>query len=302
MRRIGQDKGQRLIGLADALSASGITKLLLHAWERRYGIEPAERSASGRRFYTPDQVERLRLLKSCSDGGYRIGNLAELPTEALLRIEGELQARSALAEILEAVKAMDSDRLQTLLQARADRDTPEQFILATALPLMREVGSLWAAGDASIAAEHMTTAHIKRILGGLFDHCPPPSPDAPRLIATTPEREEHDIGALVTTLLARLRGWNAVFLGANLPAAEIAEAAQRFGVHCVCLSALTGRKAGLERNLQTLRSLLSSEIQIWIGGAAYRAVGSRPGVQYFPDLQPFLAALDALHTGEHAPA
>lgn len=302
MRRIGQDKGQRLIGLADALSASGITKLLLHAWERRYGIEPAERSASGRRFYTPDQVERLRLLKSCSDGGYRIGNLAELPTEALLRIEGELQARSALAEILEAVKAMDSDRLQTLLQARADRDTPEQFILATALPLMREVGSLWAAGDASIAAEHMTTAHIKRILGGLCDHCPPPSPDAPRLIATTPEREEHDIGALVTTLLARLRGWNAVFLGANLPAAEIAEAAQRFGVHCVCLSALIGRKAGLERNLQTLRSQLSSEIQIWIGGAAYRAVGSRPGVQYFPDLQPFLAALDALHTGEHASA
>ncbi len=181
MRRIGQDKGQRLIGMADALSASGITKLVLHAWERRYGLEPAERSPSGRRFYTSEQVERLRLLKTCTDGGYRIGNLVGLPTEALSRIEADLNARNALSEILEAVKAMDSDRLQALLLARAEEDMPEQFIRATALPLMREVGSLWASGEASIAAEHMTTAQIKRILGSLFDQCPPVASDAPRL-------------------------------------------------------------------------------------------------------------------------
>lgn len=293
MRRIGQDKGQRLIGMADALSASGITKLVLHAWERRYGLEPAERSPSGRRFYTSEQVERFRLLKTCTDGGYRIGNLVGLPTEALSRIEADLNARNALSEILEAVKAMDSDRLQALLLARAEEDMPEQFIRATALPLMREVGSLWASGEASIAAEHMTTAQIKRILGSLFDQCPPVASDAPRLVATTPEQEEHDIGALVATLLARLRGWNALFLGANLPASEIADAARRREVHCVCLSALTGRKAGLERNLRSLRSLLAPEIEIWTGGAAYQAVPALSGVRYFPDLEPFLAALGA---------
>jgi methanogenic corrinoid protein MtbC1 len=294
MRRIGQDKGQRLIGMADALSASGITKLVLHAWERRYGMEPAERTLSGRRFYTSEQVERLRLLKTCSDGGYRIGNLVGLPIEALCRIEADLNARKALSEILEAVKAMDSDRLQALLEARAEQDAPEHFIRATALPLMREVGSLWASGEASIAAEHMTTAQIQRILSGLFDRCPPVASDAPRLVATTPEHEEHHIGALVATLLARLRGWNALFLGANLPASEIAAAAHRREVHCVCLSALAGRKAGLERNLRSLRSMLVPEIEIWIGGAAYQALPAVPGVRYFPDLEPFLAALEAI--------
>lgn len=280
--------------MADALSASGITKLVLHAWERRYGMEPAERSPSGRRFYTSEQVERLRLLKICSDGGYRIGNLVGLSTEALSRIEADLNARNALSEILEAVKAMDSDRLQALLQARVEQDAPEQFIRATALPLMREVGSLWASSEASIAAEHMTTAQIKRILGSLFDQCPPVASDAPRLVATTPEHEEHDIGALVATLLARLRGWNALFLGANLPASEIADAACRRNARCVCLSALTGRKAGLERNLRSLRSLLAPEIEIWIGGPAYQTMPPLSGVRYFPDLEPYLAALDTV--------
>lgn len=292
MHRKRQDKGEALIGLAEALTTSGVPKLLLHAWERRYGIEPAERSPTGRRFYTREQVERLRLLKSCSDGGHRIGNLVSLPTDALLRLEAELRARADLSDVFEAVKAMDSDRLQSLLQARAERDTPEQFIRTTALPLMREIGSLWAKGDATIAAEHMTTAQIKRILGGFFDQCPQPAGDAPRLIATTPEREEHDIGALVAALLARLRGWNALFLGANLPAAEIADAAHRRDVSCVCLSALTGRKAALERHLKELRTALSADIGIWIGGAAYGPVSTLHGVTYMADLEVFLDALD----------
>ncbi|MDH4415366.1 MAG: MerR family transcriptional regulator [Rhizobium sp.] len=291
MQRNRQQHGETLIGLADTLAASGISKLLLHAWERRYGIEPAERSATGRRFYTRDQVERLRLLKSCSDGGHRIGSLVSLSSEALSRLEYELSARSSLSEIIEAAQAMDGDRLQMLLQARAEAEAPEDFIRATALPLMREIGSMWAAGEVTIAAEHMTTAQIKRILGGLFDRCPLPAPDAPRLIATTPEREEHDIGALVATLIARLRGWNALFLGAKLPASEIAEAAHRRGVRSVCLSSLTGRKAGLERHLGALRSMLSPGIDIWVGGSAYGSVSTIPGVSFMPDLDIFVDSL-----------
>ncbi|ODS51323.1 MAG: hypothetical protein ABS40_21340 [Agrobacterium sp. SCN 61-19] len=291
MHRNRQQEREVLVGLAETLATSGISKLLLHAWERRYGIEPQERSPTGRRFYTREQVERLRLLKSCSDGGYRISSLVPLSNEALLRLECELAARQALSEIIDAIQALDSDRLQALLQTRAENEAPEQFIRATALPLMREIGSMWAEGEVSIAAEHMTTAHIKRILGGLFDRCPMPPPDAPRLVATTPEKEDHDIGALVATLLARLRGWNALFLGASLPASEIADAAHRREVSCVCLSALTGRKAGLQRHLQALRSALSPDIDIWIGGAAYANLAPMAGVSFMSNMDVFLDAL-----------
>lgn len=280
MRSNRHERHEALIGLAEALAKSGVSKLVLHAWERRYGLEPAERSDTGRRFYTPEQVERLRLLKICSNGGFRIGALVEMSTEALSGIEEQLLARQALGEILEAVRALDSERLHALLQGRAAAEPPEQFIRMTVLPLMREIGTLWAAGDLTIAAEHMTTAQIKRILGSLFDNCPPPRDDAFRLVATTPERQEHDIGALVATLLARCNGWNALFLGANLPAAEIAEAAHRRGARCVCLSALTGRRATLGKQLRDLRARLQPLIDIWIGGAAYAGVAPIAGVTY----------------------
>ena len=293
MHRNRQQEREILVGLAETLATSGISKLLLHAWERRYGIEPAERSPTGRRFYTREQVERLRLLKTCTDGGHRISALAPLSNEALQRLESALTARQALSEIIDAVQSLDSDRLQALLQARAEAEAPEHFIRATALPLMGEVGSMWAAGAASIAAEHMATEHIKRILGGLFDRCPTPSPDAPRLIATTPEKEDHDIGALVATLLARLKGWNALFLGANMPAAEIADAAHRREVCCVCLSALAGRRAALQRHLQALRSALSPGIDIWIGGAAYGNLPPIPGVSFMSNMDVFVDALTA---------
>ncbi|QLF69722.1 B12-binding domain-containing protein [Peteryoungia desertarenae] len=291
MDRKGRQEKDVLVGLAETLATSGISKLLLHAWERRYGIEPAVRSPTGRRFYTHEQVERLRLLKSCTDGGHRIGSLVALSNEALSRLECELVGRQALAEIIDAIQSMDSDRLQALLQARAETEAPEHFIRVTVLPLMREIGSMWVAGQISIAAEHMTTAYIKRVLGGLFDRCPMPSPDAPRLVATTPEKEDHDIGALVVSLLARLRGWNALFLGAGLPASEIADAAHRRQVACVCLSALVGRVGFLQLHLQTLRSSLSPDIDIWIGGAAYSNLPPIAGVSFMSDMDVFLEAL-----------
>ncbi len=289
-----------LISLSDALSASGLTKLLLHAWERRYGISPAERTDTGRRFYTADQVERMRLLKACSEGGHRIGSLVPLSIDELSRIEDALKARQSLTEILAAVQAMDSDRLHALLQARADTEGPERFVRATVLPLMREVGALWEQGQMAVAAEHMTTAKVKRILGGLLDRCPVAQNDALRIVATTPEREAHDIGALVLTLLARLRGWNALFLGASLPANEIAEAANRRGARCVCLSALAGRRAPLTLHLRDLRSALPASTEIWVGGAAYAGIAPIDGVFYLSDLDAFVKALDAVRPGATA--
>ena len=138
---------EELFPIREVSRLTGVNPVTLRAWERRYGITPAERSPTGRRFYTREQVERLRLLKSCSDAGHRIGSLVELSTEKLSRLEYELEARNALSDILEAVKALDIERLQSLLQTRAERDPPEHFIRATVLPLMREIGSLWAAGD-----------------------------------------------------------------------------------------------------------------------------------------------------------
>ena len=56
---------------------TGISPERLRAWERRYGLEPAERSGKTR-FYSGEQLTRLGAIKSLIDEGHPISQLAAL--------------------------------------------------------------------------------------------------------------------------------------------------------------------------------------------------------------------------------
>ena len=63
---------------------TGITPECLRAWERRYGLEPAER-AGQTRFYDAAQIERLLVIKALLDQGHPISQIIHLPADALQR-------------------------------------------------------------------------------------------------------------------------------------------------------------------------------------------------------------------------
>lgn len=71
-----------------AARLAGLSAETLRVWERRYGVSDAERSGSGQRLYSPEQVRRLSLLKQLVDQGHAIGVLARLPVEQLQELSG----------------------------------------------------------------------------------------------------------------------------------------------------------------------------------------------------------------------
>jgi MerR family transcriptional regulator, light-induced transcriptional regulator len=292
MKHEGRGKGQDLLSLAEVLSISGLTKLVLHAWERRYGLQPEQRSDTGRRFYTVEQAERLRLLRVCSEGGQRIGNLIALPLEDLKRIEAAQSARLRNAPLIEALQALNGEDARAMLQARADAEGAEGFVDATAIPLLQQIGQLWAEGAMSVAAEHLASAKIRRVLGAMIDQGPEPTDDAPRMITATLEGEEHEIGALASTLIARLHGLNSLHLGTNLPQHEILAAARMRNVHYVCLSALVGKRSRLEADLRALRAALPKEILLVTGGPGYASMPALEGVVYIPHFDAFRSLIE----------
>jgi MerR family transcriptional regulator, light-induced transcriptional regulator len=296
----GKTGGDPLLNLAEVLSISGITKLVLHAWERRYGIEPAQRNETGRRFYTPEQAERLRLLKICSDAGHRIGTIVDLPLDDLRRLETSVIARRRNAPLIAALNTMNGEDFRDMLRTRADAEGPEGFLDATVLPLLRDIGTLWAEGNLSIAAEHLASGKIRRLLGTMIDECPSPRAGAPRMLTATLSGEEHEIGALAATLVARLHGWDSLHLGANLPPEEVEAAAVTRGVCCVCLSAVNGRPSRLEADLRHLRATLPEDIMLVTGGPAYAALPAVDHVVFLPHLDALRHLLS--HKGKLRPA
>ena len=126
---------------------------------------------------------------------------------------------------------------------------------------------------------------------GAVDH-------APLLLVATPAGQVHELGALLAGAVAVNLGWRVVYLGASLPAAEIAGAARQTQARAVALSLVYPEDdPRLEGELRRLRELLPAEIPLLAGGRAlpaYRKVLVRLGAILTADLLLLGAALDRL--------
>lgn len=70
-------------GIGAVAKMTGLSDHTIRVWERRYDAVVAERAANGRRVYGPADVEKLGLLKTLTDHGLAIGQIAADSLEAL---------------------------------------------------------------------------------------------------------------------------------------------------------------------------------------------------------------------------
>ncbi len=101
---------------------TGISVECLRAWERRYGLQPAQRQGNAR-FYSAAQLRRLQRIKTLLDQGHPISSLVELSGEQL---HARLQLRSSTTDHrrLPQVGLVGPDLL-LLEQQSQDADTAE---------------------------------------------------------------------------------------------------------------------------------------------------------------------------------
>jgi DNA-binding transcriptional MerR regulator/methylmalonyl-CoA mutase cobalamin-binding subunit len=261
---------------------TGLTADVLRAWERRYRVVEPGRSPTGRRLYSDEDIERLRLLRRATLSGRSIGQVSDLPTVELVRLIRDDEAEEARApepapqrsdlmqqfrlEALDAVEELDGTALRRLLQRAATAFGAERALEEVTAPVLTEVGDRWQAGDLSIAHEHLTSAVIRQVVGDLLRSA---SDDADRPLAlfATPAGERHEFGALMAAVIAATRGWRILYLGADIPAADIARAALRHRPRLVAVSVVSrelGRQLAAE--LSELREALPSEATLVVGG------------------------------------
>ncbi|MEM7610762.1 MAG: MerR family transcriptional regulator [Pseudomonadota bacterium] len=82
---------------------TGISTHTLRIWERRYSAIVADRTDSGRRIYSKEDIEKLALLKSLSDNGSSIGQIANLSTEELKARRDQLIEQSSSLQLVASV-------------------------------------------------------------------------------------------------------------------------------------------------------------------------------------------------------
>jgi MerR family transcriptional regulator, light-induced transcriptional regulator len=262
---------------------TGLSPHLLRAWEKRYGVVAPSRSEGGQRLYSDLDVQRLKLLRRLTERGHSISRIAGSPLADLQQLAGEEDVpeqreseergdESRAAEFrsaaLSAVRALDGGELQTRLeQALATLGVPT-FLDQVAGPSLQKIGHAWSEGEVSIAQEHLASAVFRRVLGWIL-RVYEPKDGAPRLVAATPPRHVHELGALLAAGAAAAEGWQVTYLGADLPVAEILVSARQLGANAVALSVVYPKAdAGLIIDLEQLRTGLDPRVAVMLGGAA----------------------------------
>lgn len=291
---------------------TGLTAHVIRIWEKRYGAVKPERTDTNRRLYSEEQIERLSLLRDITRAGHSIGPVAKLPVQKLRALAAESQAsnhaaarvapgRTGTASLFEgciaAVKRLDSRTLEDTLQRGALELGAQGLLQRVIAPVAQAIGDLWRDGVITAAHEHFASAVIRIFLG----HAAKPfagSDEAPVLVVATPTGQLHELGALLAGAAAANLGWHVTYLGASLPATEIAGAARQNRARAVALSLVYPEDdPRLESELTRLRELLPTDVTLLAGGRAmpaYRETLDKIGASPMKDLTHLCATLDEL--------
>ena len=262
---------------------TGLTADVLRVWERRYSVVEPRRSAGGQRLYSDADVERLSLLHRATRGGHGISHVAALSNaklEDLVRETEEARAsqparfiptdepHTVVDQAFRFAESLDPDGLEGLLRRNAARYGLVFFLDSIAAPLMRKIGDEWHAGTMTFSQEHLATAVIQRVVSDLSPHLTAGDGN-PTIVIATLEGERHANGALMAAATAASEGWRVIYLGADLPALDIAETVSRTGAQAVGISMiLSARKAGRASKLQELEQKLPGGAKLFVGGSA----------------------------------
>lgn len=262
---------------------TGLTQLVLRAWERRYGAIIPERTPTGRRRYSDGDIQKLTLLKFLTDNGHRIGDVATLPIDELqtlyhelgpigapdaLEVQGPAEVGRLLDDALTAVESLDTHGLEDVLnRALVDLSKPD-LRNKLLIPLMVEIGKRWQDGQMRVAHEHLASRIVVAFLASINARYRV-APGAPVLVVATPAGQHHELGALLAASIAYEAGWDVVYLGADLPAEDIAAAVKMRGARALLLSLVFPHgDSGTIAELRELRRLLGSSTPIFAGGQA----------------------------------
>lgn len=191
------------------------------------------------------------------DASTRIGRLISRYLAAVL--EGDRRAAASL--ILDAARGDDGS---AALPVRS-------LLLDVLVPAQIELGRMWHLNEATVAEEHFATATTQLVVSQLFAMLRFSSRNGLVAVAASVEGNAHDVGVRVLADLLEAEGWRVVYLGASVPAEDLAQAVDMFEADLLCVSAGLGSQLpAVARTIAAVRTAGRGRlVKIMVGGGGF---------------------------------
>lgn len=264
------------LNIAALAQRTGVPPDTLRKWEQRYQILQPDRTAGGQRRYSERDVARVEWLRERLGEGYRIGEAATLLGTA--GIEPARSARDHLTAILDSLERGETSEIGLRLDQSFALLGVDETLDAVIRPLLRIVGERWAAGEISVAEEHLVSEAVRSRLGHLLGDVGGGVRGVAVLACAPGER--HELGLMMAAIALRRDGWKVVYLGADTPFEDAVALARRLPARIVGLSlAMREHVKALEQALA--KTTLPEDVRLVLGGAgSSESVAKRLGALY----------------------
>lgn len=261
--------------------ATGVPANTLRTWERRYGFPRSSRTAGGHRTFDPSVVDHVRLVQEALSRGHRAAQVLVLPVHELadlLHTSSDTPEPDAAHPWLPAVLALDGPALDRALAKDLARLGAVRFLLDRAEPFVRIVGAEWARGGLAVHQEHFASERLEHFLVDVRGRLA--RSGGPRALLATPPGERHVLGLHMAALAFALGGWEVLFVGAEAPIEDLAQAASEARAVALSIS-VHADAAASHAAVASLQALLPPHCTLVLGG---RGAPELPGCAY-PSLE-----------------
>ena len=129
------------------------------------------------------------------------------------------------------LKLLEGDRRQAsqlILDALDENHDVREIYLDVLLPVQQELGRMWLTNEINVAEEHFASQATRTLMAQLLLHADFRPANGKTAVLAAVAGNHVDIGVQVVADFFEMDGWRTIQLGANVPAADLAQATDCF--------------------------------------------------------------------------
>lgn len=212
--------------IKDLENLSGIKAHTIRIWEQRYTFLKPERTATNIRYYSNQELKTLLNISLLNKYGYKISHInrmnnEELRDKILTLSNSQAQQERIINELIQHMIDLNIEEFEQVIDTFILSRGVEKAITFIIFPFLERIGILWLTDHINPAQEHLITNIIRQKIIVGIEKIATPLDLKTKVLLFMPENEHHELGLLFLQYMLKSRGIKVMYLGANVPLADL---------------------------------------------------------------------------------
>ena len=261
--------------IKDLEKLSGIQAHTIRIWEQRYGLLLPNRTDTNIRSYSDYYARKLLNVTTLIQNGWKISKASKLSheeiNEEIRKLIESLDAGEGVDtvivnQIVESGMSLSEAAFEKAFSSALVKYGVRDSYLKVIYPTLAKIGLMWSKDDVVPVQEHFITNLIKQKLFSAIDALPYQDVEKGSWLLFLPEGEHHELGLLMANYILKEKGYKVVYLGGNLPLANLKNVVSEDKIDNLLMFAVSRQTVAGVSALVADLDTVTNDCQLWIAG------------------------------------